>query len=128
MSERGNHDAGFKARRALEAVKGERTASEPAAAYGVRATMIHQWKKALFDGASDIFERGGKKTAAVDEEAMRDLHAKIGEPAVAGGTANAGSPYRAGEHGPQPFFPAIDGRSCPCRRRRRRCAAAAGAP
>ena len=61
MSKRRNHDAGFKARVALEAVKGERTVSELAAEYGVHPTMIHQWKKALLEGASDIFERGGKK-------------------------------------------------------------------
>ena len=31
----------------------------------------------------DIFERGGKKKAEVDEEQVKDLHAKIGELAVA---------------------------------------------
>ena len=35
MKERRKHDAGFKARGALEAVKGERTVSELAAEYGV---------------------------------------------------------------------------------------------
>jgi transposase len=80
MRKRRNHDAGFKARVALEVVKGERTVSELAAEYGVHPTMIHQWKKALLlDGAADIFERGGKKTAEVDEETVRALHAKIGE-------------------------------------------------
>ena len=84
MRKRRNHDAGFKARVALEAVKGERTVSELAAEYGVHPTMIHQWKKALLDGATHIFERGGKKLAAeVDEETVRSLHAKIGELAVA---------------------------------------------
>jgi transposase len=35
MPKRRNHDAAFKARVALEALKGERTVSELAAAYGV---------------------------------------------------------------------------------------------
>ena len=84
MRKRRNHDAGFKARVALEAVKGERTVSELAAEYGVHSTMIHQWKKALLDGAADIFERGGRKPVVkVDEETVRSLHAKIGELAVA---------------------------------------------
>ncbi len=84
MPKRRNHEAGFKARVALEAVKGERTVSELAADYGVHPTMIHQWKKALLEGAADIFERGGQKKAAeVDEETVRELHAKIGELAVA---------------------------------------------
>ncbi len=83
MAKRRNHDATFKARVALEALKGEKTAAELATAYGVHPTMIHQWKKALLEGAADIFERGMKKTAEVNEEAVRDLHAKIGELAVA---------------------------------------------
>lgn len=83
MRKRRNHDAGFKARVALEALKGERTVSELAAEYGVHPTMIHQWKKALLDGAADIFERGGRKPAEADEETVRSLHAKIGELAVA---------------------------------------------
>ena len=83
MKKRRNHDTDFKVRVALEAVKGERTVSELAAEYGVHPTMIHQWKKALLDGAADIFERGGKKTTEVDEETLRALHAKIGELAVA---------------------------------------------
>ena len=83
MSKRRNHDAAFKARVALEAVKGERTVSELAAEYGVHPTMIHTWKKVLLEGAADIFERGGRKKAEVDEETVRELHAKIGELAVA---------------------------------------------
>jgi transposase len=45
--------------------------------------MIHQWKRALLEGASDIFERGGKKKAEGNGETMRSLHTKIGELAVA---------------------------------------------
>ena len=60
MAKRRNHDAAFKARVALEALKGERTAAELVTAYGVHPTMIHQWKKALLEGASDIFERGAR--------------------------------------------------------------------
>ncbi len=40
-----HHDAGFKARVALKAVKGERTVSGLAAGYGVHPTVIYQWKK-----------------------------------------------------------------------------------
>lgn len=45
--------------------------------------MIHQWKKALLEGASGIFERGGRKLLKVDEEQGQDMQAKIGELAVA---------------------------------------------
>ena len=65
---------------ALEALKGERAVAELAARFGVHLTMIHQWKKALLDGASDVFERGGpKRPPEIDPETVRELHAKIGE-------------------------------------------------
>ena len=67
-----------------EALKGERTVTELATAYEVHPTMIHQWKKSLLEGAAGIFERGGRSAPAeVDEDTVRDLHAKIGELAVA---------------------------------------------
>ena len=53
MAKRRNHDSAFKARVALEALKGERTAAELATAYGVHPTMIDQWKRALLEGARD---------------------------------------------------------------------------
>ncbi len=47
--------------------------------------MIHQWKKALLEATAGIVERGGKAvaTAEVAEDTVRDLHAKIGDLAVA---------------------------------------------
>lgn len=83
MTKRKQHAPAFKAKVALEAVKGEATVSELSSRFGVHPTMIHQWKRALLDGASDVFERGGKRGPEIDEERIRDLHAKIGELAVA---------------------------------------------
>jgi transposase len=85
MSKRRNHDAAIKARVALEAVKGERTVSELGAEYVVHPTMIHQCKRSLLEGAAGVFERGGKAAVAAEvaEERVRDLHAKIGELAIA---------------------------------------------
>jgi transposase len=85
MSKRRNHDAAFKARVALEALKGERTVSELAVAYEVHPTMIYLWKKALLGGAAGVFKFGVQSAAIAEtaEETARDLHAKIGELAVA---------------------------------------------
>jgi transposase-like protein len=85
MSKRRNHDPAFTGRVTLEAVKGECTVSDLAAEYGVHPTMIHQRKRSLLEGAAGIFERGGKAAAAAElaEETVHDLHAKIGELAVA---------------------------------------------
>ncbi len=69
----------------LDAVKGERTVLELDAEYGVHPAMIHQWKRSLLEGAASIFERGGKAAVAAEvaEETIRDLHARIGELAIA---------------------------------------------
>ena len=84
MTKRKQHKPEFKAKVALEALKGEQTVAELATRFGVHPTMIHQWKKALLDGASDVFERGGRKRSPeIDPETVRDLHAKIGELTVA---------------------------------------------
>jgi transposase-like protein len=83
MSKRKQHAPDFKARVALEALKGEQTVAELASRFGVHPTMIHTWKRALLEGASGVFERGGKKVHDIDEERVKELHAKIGELAVA---------------------------------------------
>jgi transposase len=83
MSKRKQHSPEFKAKVALEALKGEETVSELARRFGIHPTMIHQWKRALLEGASGGFERGGRKKPEIDDEQVKDLHAKIGELAVA---------------------------------------------
>ena len=82
MSKRKNNLPEFEAKVALEALKGERTVAELASQFGVHPTMIHSWKRALLEGASGVFELGGKKSPEIDEEQVKELHAKIGELAV----------------------------------------------
>ena len=83
MSKRRQQAPEFKAKVALEAPKGEETAAELAGRFGVHPTMIYQWKRALPEGASGVFERGGRKRPEIGEEQVRELHARIGELAVA---------------------------------------------
>lgn len=45
---------------AREAFKGEETVSELTSRFGVHPTMINQWNLELLDGASRVFERGGR--------------------------------------------------------------------
>lgn len=64
MSEkkRKNFSSQFKAKVALEAIRGVKTVTEIAQQFGVHPTQVGQWKKVLQDQASSIFdsERGPK--------------------------------------------------------------------
>ena len=79
MTKRKQHKPEFKARVALEAMKGEQTVGELASRFGVHPTMIHQWKKALVEGAAEVFQRGGTTAEPADAGRIKELHAKIGE-------------------------------------------------
>jgi len=75
---RRNHGAVFKAKVALEAVKGEQTLVEVAQRFQVHPNQITEWKKQLLDRASEIFEKNGKPR----EPDVKELHAKIGQLAM----------------------------------------------
>ena len=77
MSKRKQHSPEFKAKVALEALKGEQTVAELTSRFGIHPTMIHTWKRAFLEGASGVFERGGKKAPEIDGERVKELHAKI---------------------------------------------------
>jgi len=64
---RKNHSTEFKAKVALEAVKGVHSLSELATRYKVHPTQIALWKKHLVENAPQVFERGGSG-GAVDAE------------------------------------------------------------
>lgn len=73
------HSAAFKAKVALEAVKGLKTASEVASQHSVHVSQLQQWKKQLLENASDLFERGKAKPKEPDRELMDQLYQQIGK-------------------------------------------------
>jgi len=73
---RRNFGTEFKAKVALEAIKGEQTLSELAQRFEVHPNQIVQWKKELLDRAGEIFEKASKPRKGPDVKA---LHAKIGQ-------------------------------------------------
>ena len=56
--------AGFMAKVALAAIKGDRTIAELAVHFGVHPNQIHNWKKQLLDGAVSVFESGASAEGA----------------------------------------------------------------
>ncbi len=77
---RKKHNAAFKAKVALAAVKGDRTVAELASAFGVHPNQIYNWKKQLLDSAASVFEGGGAATEGTASEAQVDvLYRQIGQ-------------------------------------------------
>ena len=76
---RKNHNAGFKAKVALAAIKGDRTVAELASAFGVHPNQIYKWKKQLLDGAVSVFEDGGATAGAASEAQVDLLYRQIGQ-------------------------------------------------
>jgi transposase len=72
---RRNHTAVFKAKVALEAVKGEQSLIELAERFQVHPNQITEWKKHLLEKASEVFEKGKRSSVEPD---VKELHAKIG--------------------------------------------------
>jgi transposase-like protein len=77
---RKKHSGAFKAKVALEAVKGERTLNELAGHFEVHPTQVVQWKQRLVAGAFEVFSGGTVERDAVEDAALRDrLYQEIGQ-------------------------------------------------
>ena len=78
-NKRKRYSAEFKARVALEALKGESTVQELASRFGVHPNMIGQWKRQAIDGMAESFRSKSEHSDALSEELVKELHAKIGQ-------------------------------------------------
>lgn len=71
-------EAAVKAKAALAAVRGDRTASQLASQFGVHATQIGQWKRRLLEGAVELFADGHGRQAEDQEAVIAELYEQIG--------------------------------------------------
>jgi transposase len=79
---RKRYDKEFKAKVAIEALRGEKTLQEIAIAHAVHPNLVALWKKQLIESAGQLFEKAGKDKEAEAETAERkqdELFKQIGQ-------------------------------------------------
>ena len=76
--QRKRHSKEFKARVALEALRGMKTLSELASEHKLHPTQVRQWKAQLQNNASELFERGRASGTADEETLSARLYEEIG--------------------------------------------------
>src|SRR5205809_764832 len=97
MGQRKQFTAGFKAKVAVEAIKGQRTAQEIGSIYGVHPTQVTTWKRQLVAQASEIFTRAGiHDNDAIEQEHRYHLYPNAEWIRVSGRHSGLVQPLRCG--------------------------------
>ena len=79
MTKRRRFTAEFKARVALEALRGDKTIQEISAKHKVHPNQVSSWKRQAVEGLGEVFSNGVDRDRRDHESEVRELHAKIGE-------------------------------------------------
>ena len=78
-TKRKRYSAEFKAKVALEAIKGEQTIQELGSRYGVHPNQITNWKRQAIENLAETFATKAERTRTNDYPQIKELHAKIGQ-------------------------------------------------
>lgn len=74
------HNASFKAKVAVEALKEDKTLAELSQAYTLQSTQISAWKAQLKEGAASVFDKQSLlKERQEQSEREQELYARIGQ-------------------------------------------------
>jgi transposase len=75
---RTRYSTAFKAKVALEALRGELTIAQLVTKHGVHQTLINAWKRQAVEGLAAVFSGKAEAAEAAREGEVERLHAKIG--------------------------------------------------
>ena len=78
-TKRNRYSAEFKAKVALEAIKGEQTVAELGSRYGLHPNMITNWKRQAIENLAETFSGKAERARTADDAQIKELHAKIGQ-------------------------------------------------
>jgi len=76
---RKTHDSAFKAKVALEAIKGEKTLTQLSSKFGVHSNQIGQWRKQVLKALPDVFSNQRHKEDKGQEDLISELYRQIGQ-------------------------------------------------
>ena len=79
MTKRQKFTPEFKAKVALEALRGDRTIQEIASRHKVHPNQVSTWKRQAMDGLGEVFSNGTDQARRDFETEVHDLLAKIGQ-------------------------------------------------
>ena len=76
---RKNHPPSLKAKVAVEAIKGHKTAAQIAQTFGVHPTQVGSWKKQALAGLPDVFGNGREQIRQQADTERDELYKKVGQ-------------------------------------------------
>jgi len=78
MGKRKSYSPEFKAKVAIEAIKGEKTISQIASEFGVHPILVTKWKKQFLENSHKVFSQNANKEKEL-QKTIDELYKQIGQ-------------------------------------------------